>query len=78
MEKILIENCTNFFKSDKFKNELKNVSKPIFEYLLNEIGIYLYFFIFFILTSFILHLGIFIILIKYIMRDNSNSNNNSK
>jgi uncharacterized membrane protein len=72
MEKILLNNCTNFIKSEKFKNEIKEITKPLFEYFLNEIGLYLYFFIFFILTSFILHLGIFIILIKYILKDNNN------
>jgi uncharacterized membrane protein len=73
MEKILLNNCSNFIKSEKFKNELKEFTKPLFEYFLNEIGIYLYFFIFFILTSFILHLGIFIILIKYILKDNNHN-----
>ena len=73
MEKILLNNCTNFFKSDTFKNEFKELTKPLFEYFLNEIGLYLYFFIFFILTSFILHLGIFIILIKYIFKDNNHN-----
>ena len=73
MEKILLNNCTNFIKSEKFKIELKEITKPLFEYFLNEIGLYLYFFIFFILTSFILHLGIFIILIKYILKDNINN-----
>lgn len=73
MEKIFLNNCTAFFTSEKFKKELKDLSKPLFDYFLNEIGIYLYFFIFFILTSFILHLGIFIILIKYILRDKNNN-----
>ena len=74
MEKILIDSCKEFLKSDKLKDELKNVTKPFFEYFFNEISIYLYFFVFFILTSFILHLGIFIILIKYIMRDSNFGN----
>lgn len=72
MEKLLFN---NFVKSDKFKNEFKEITKPLFQYFLDEIGIYLYFFIFFILTSFILHLGIFILLIRYILRENNNNYN---
>jgi hypothetical protein len=63
---ILLDNCIKFLRSEEINNELKNIIKPCLEYIFKEISIYLYFFIFFIFTSFILHLGVLILLIRYI------------
>jgi len=61
----VLEHCKKFLKSDEFKKEIKELLNPIFEYFFKEMSIYLYFFIFFILSSFILHLGVLILLIRY-------------
>ena len=62
---ILLDQCINFLKTEQAKKEIKNIIKPIFEYLFKELSIYFYFFIFFIFVGFILHLGILILLIRY-------------
>ena len=48
-----------------FKKEIKNFLKPLLDYIFKEISIYLFFFIFFILVSFLLHLGVLVLLIRY-------------
>ena len=62
---IFMEQCKNYLNSEEFKKEFKNLFKPLFDYFFKEISIYLFFFVFFILTSFLLHLGILILLIRY-------------
>ena len=62
---IIFDHCITFMKSEQTKKELKNLLKPFFEYLFKELSIYLYFFIFFIFISFLLHLGVLILLIRY-------------
>lgn len=59
------DQCIKTLNSKEFKQELNNFLKPILEYIFKEISIYLFFFIFFILISFFLHLGILILLIRY-------------
>jgi hypothetical protein len=61
----LADYCITFLKSEETKKELQNILNPILEYFLREIHIYLCFFLFFIFTSFILHLGVLILLIQY-------------
>tara|TARA_B110001450_G_scaffold110795_3_gene104585 strand:+ start:9640 stop:9843 length:204 start_codon:yes stop_codon:yes gene_type:complete len=61
----MADQCINFLKSEQMKKELKDIIKPILEYLFKELSIYLFFFIFFIFTSFLLHLGILVLLIRY-------------
>ena len=61
----LTDYCMKFLKSEETKKELQNILNPILEYFLKEIHIYLCFFLFFIFTSFILHLGVLILLIQY-------------
>ena len=64
-KKTLTDYCINFLKAEETKKELQNLLTPILEYFLKEIHIYLCFFLFFIFTSFILHLGVLILLIQY-------------
>jgi len=59
------EQCLKTLNSKEFKNEFNNFLKPILEYIFKEISIYLFFFVFFILVSFLLHLGVLILLIRY-------------
>ena len=61
----LANQCINSLKTEETKKELKEIFSPVLEYFLKEINIYLYFFIFFIFTSFILHLGVLLLLIRY-------------
>ena len=63
---VVLDECINFLKSDEIKNEIKQIIKPFLEYLFKELSIYLFFFVFFIISSFLLHLGVLIILIRYI------------
>jgi hypothetical protein len=62
---ILSDICKDILSSEDFKDNIKLIIKPMFQELLNEISIYLFFFIFFILSSFLLHLGILVLLIRY-------------
>mgnify|MGYP001235512393 CR=1 FL=1 len=62
---IVLEQCLKTLNSKEFKEELNNFIKPISNYLFKEFSIYLLFFVFFILTSFLLHLGVLILLIRY-------------
>jgi hypothetical protein len=64
-KKTLADYCINFLKAEETKKELQNVINPILDYFLKEIHIYLCFFLFFIFTSFILHLGVLILLVQY-------------
>ena len=48
---LLFEHCTNMMKSKEFKKEIGELFKPLFDYFFKELGIYLYFFIFFILIE---------------------------
>jgi hypothetical protein len=59
-----LKQCLVVLKQDDIKNEIKSIFSPIVNFILEEISIYLYLFIFFILVSFILHLGILIILLR--------------
>ena len=70
MRNILLQQCQEYFKSDEFKQEFKKSLKPIVNYLLEEIYIYLLYFILFLLLSFLLHLGVFIINIRFNMKIN--------
>jgi hypothetical protein len=64
-KKTLSDYCISFLQAEETKKELQNVLNPILEYFLKEIHIYLCFFLFFIFTSFILHLGVLFLLIQY-------------
>ena len=64
-QNIILDCCIEFLESEEIKAQFKKMLKPIFESFLNEISVYLFFFVFFILASFLLHLGILILLIRY-------------
>lgn len=70
---VMLEHCFNFLKSEEIKNEIKEIIKPFLNYILKEISLYLYFFVFLIILSFMLHLGILILLINYNKKLNINS-----
>ena len=69
----LSDYCIAFLKAEETKKELQNILNPMLEYFLKEIHIYLCFFLFFIFTSFILHLGVLLLLIRYNIKLNRHS-----
>lgn len=64
MKNILIEQCLQFIKRDDVKYEIKNLFTPIIELILIQIYPYIYLSLIFVIISFFLHLGIFILLLR--------------
>lgn len=60
----IIKECINVLKRDDFKHEMKNVASPLIDMILVHIYPYLYLSLIFVLISFLLHLGIFYLLLK--------------
>jgi hypothetical protein len=60
----LIEECINLIKRDDIKNEIKELMKPVIDMLLKEIYPYIYLSLIFVVISFLLILGIFLILVR--------------
>ena len=67
---VIIMNIVNILddlhKYDEFNNSMLALFKPYINLIVDKISIYLIIFILLVLISFILHLGILIILIKYL------------
>ena len=59
----------NLYKNDEFKNSMFELLKPCINLIIDKISVYLIIFILLVLISFILHLGILIILIKYLNKN---------
>ena len=59
----------NLYKNDEFKNSMFELLKPCINLIIDKITVYLIIFILLVLISFILHLGILIILIKYLNKN---------
>lgn len=68
MKDKLINDCISLFQREDIKNNIKNIIYPIIQPLINnllkEINPYIYLSLIFVFISFLLHLGIFILLIK--------------
>ena len=62
-EKILNE-CLNVFKREDVKDEIKEIMKPVIDMFLKEIYPYIYLSLIFVIISFLLILGIFLILVR--------------
>ena len=60
----LINQCLNILKRDDVKTEIKNLITPLVDMILIEIYPYIYLSLIFVLISFLLHLGIFILLLR--------------
>tara|TARA_B100001094_G_C17465628_1_gene454949 strand:+ start:166 stop:372 length:207 start_codon:yes stop_codon:yes gene_type:complete len=58
--------CNTLKKNEKMKNAIYELMKPYINLVIDKLTIYLIFFILLVAISFILHLGILIILIKYL------------
>ena len=64
MKNTFIDKCLEIIRRDDVKNELKNLMTPLIEAILVEIYPYIYLSLIFVIISFLLHLGIFILLIR--------------
>ena len=66
--------CIDILKSKGIQKEMKEIFKPIIDVIIENISIYLFIFIFFILISFLMHLGILIILVRYLKLNSKKKN----
>ena len=64
MNNKIAEACVNILKRDDVKHELKLLVSPLIDMILIDIYPYIYLSLIFVIVSFILHLGIFILLFK--------------
>lgn len=64
MKEKIIEQCLLILKREDVKNELKLLFKPLITLILQEIYPYIYLSVLFVLISFLLTLGIFILLLR--------------
>jgi len=64
MQDTFIKRCLTILKREDVKNELKQVITPLTNLILIEIYPYIYLSLIFVLISFLLHLGIFILLLR--------------
>ena len=62
-EQILNE-CMEILNREDVKNEFKNIMRPLIELLLKDIYPYIYLSIIFVIISFLLILGIFVLLMR--------------
>ena len=60
----IIEECLNTLKRDDVKEEIKELMTPVIDMVLKEIYPYIYLSIIFVIISFLLILGIFLILVS--------------
>ena len=64
MKEAIIEQCLQILKREDVKTELKHLMTPLMDLLLSEIYPYIYLSLIFVIISFLLHLGIFILLMR--------------
>ena len=60
----IIQECLIVLKRNDVKDELKKLFSPIIDLIIIQIYPYLYLCLMFVLISFLLHLGIFILLLR--------------
>jgi hypothetical protein len=60
----LITECINIIKRDDIKDEIKDLFRPIIDMILQEIYPYIFLSMLFVIISFMLILGIFILLLR--------------
>ena len=61
--------CNTLHNNEKMKNTIYDFLKPYINILADKLTFYLIIFILFVLISFLLNLGVLIILIKYINKE---------
>jgi len=60
----IIQECLIVLKRKDVKDEIKNLFTPVVDLIILQIYPYLYLCLMFVLISFLLHLGIFILLLR--------------
>ena len=60
----LIQECINVLKREDVKHEFKTFLEPVINIILAQINPYLYLCMMFVIISFLLHLGIFVLLLR--------------
>lgn len=64
MKESIINECLLILKRNDVKEELKNLLSPLIDLILVQIYPYIYLSLIFVIISFLLHLGIFILLLR--------------
>lgn len=64
MKNSMIDICITILRRQDVKDELKHLLMPLVEPVLDEIYPYIYISLLFVLISFLLHLGIFFLLVR--------------
>ena len=64
LKNTLIQECINVLKREDVKNEFKTFIAPVIDIILAQINPYLYLCMMFVIISFLLHLGIFVLLLR--------------
>jgi hypothetical protein len=64
LKESIIKECLIILKREDVKKELKHLMIPIIDLIIVQIYPYLYISLIFIIISFIIHLGIFILLLR--------------
>ena len=64
IKETIVNECLNFLHRDDVKKELKELMKPLINLLIKEIYPYIFLSIIFVFISFLLILGIFILLLR--------------
>ncbi len=64
MKEALIDQCLEILRRNDVKSELKNLMAPLIDMILIELYPYIYLSLIFVIVSFLLHLGIFILLLR--------------
>ena len=64
MDSKITQACLGILKREDVKNELKNPMSPLVDMILVDIYPYIYLSLIFVCISFLLHLGIFILLLR--------------
>tara|TARA_Y100000389_G_scaffold73865_2_gene70509 strand:- start:4245 stop:4496 length:252 start_codon:yes stop_codon:yes gene_type:complete len=65
LKDMILNECVAILKREDVKNEFKNLLKPVIKVILDDVYPYIMFSLIFVFISFLLILGIFIILYKY-------------
>jgi hypothetical protein len=64
LKNTLIQECIDILKRDDVKSEFKTFITPVIDIILAQINPYLYLCMMFVIISFLLHLGIFVLLLR--------------
>ena len=64
LKQALIQECIDVLKRDDVKSEFKTFISPVIDIILAQINPYLYLCMMFVIISFLLHLGIFVLLLR--------------